>query len=184
MLKYLPSTICASAVYLALKTRGKTPWTPDLEKHSTYKEADSDKLLMDIHFWLGENVSQDEQGVAAYKTVELDEHLGGAAIQHREVQGYESEQFMQLFKKVEYLKGGVASGFTHVERDSYETRLLRLKGSRSVRVATMELSSASLNSGDVFVLDMGLKLIQWNGAEANKKEKAKALDVQIGRAHV
>jgi len=143
----------------------------------TTQRSGSSALDIDIHFWLGENVSQDEQGVAAYKTVELDEHLGGAAIQHREVQGYESEQFMQLFKKVEYLKGGVASGFTHVERDSYETRLLRLKGSRSVRVATMELSSASLNSGDVFVLDMGLKLIQWNGAEANRKEKAKALDV-------
>ena len=26
MLKYLPSTICASAIYLALKTKGKTPW--------------------------------------------------------------------------------------------------------------------------------------------------------------
>ena len=49
MLKYLPSTICASAVYLALKTRGKTPWTPDLEKHSTYKEADLQACVRDIH---------------------------------------------------------------------------------------------------------------------------------------
>ena len=49
MLKYLPSTICASAIYLALKTRGKTPWTPDLEKHSTYKEADLQACVRDIH---------------------------------------------------------------------------------------------------------------------------------------
>ena len=59
----------------------------------------------------------------------------------------------------------------------YETRLLRLKGARSVRVSTLPLQASSLNSGDVFILDLGLKLIQWNGAEANKKEKAKALDV-------
>eukprot|EP00908_Phaeocystis_cordata_P004397 Transcript_14781.p1 GENE.Transcript_14781~~Transcript_14781.p1 ORF type:complete len:331 (-),score=182.44 Transcript_14781:239-1231(-) len=49
MLKYLPSTICASAIYLALKTKGRTPWTPELEKHSTYKEADLQACVRDIH---------------------------------------------------------------------------------------------------------------------------------------
>ena len=49
MLKYLPSTICASAVYLALKTCGHTPWTADLEKHSTYTEADLQACVRDIH---------------------------------------------------------------------------------------------------------------------------------------
>ena len=51
-------------------------------------------------------------------------------MQHRELQGYEDEQFMQCFKKVEYLKGGVASGFKHVKRDVYEPRLLHLKGKK------------------------------------------------------
>ena len=48
MLKYLPSLICASAVYLALTTRGETPWTPDLEKHSTYKERDLQACVRNI----------------------------------------------------------------------------------------------------------------------------------------
>ena len=84
------------------------------------------------------------------------------------------------FKSVQYLKGGVDAGFTHVERGVYESRLLHLKGSRSVRVSVVPLSASSLNAGDVFIADLGLKLIQWNGCEANKKEKAKALDVLIG----
>ena len=50
MLKYLPSTTCASAVYLALKTCGHTPWTADLERHSTYTEADLlQACVRDIH---------------------------------------------------------------------------------------------------------------------------------------
>ncbi len=43
------------------------------------------------------------------------------------------------------------------------------------------VSHASLNSGDVFILDAGLKLYQWNGKDSNKYEKAKALDVVQAR---
>ena len=43
--------------------------------------------------------SQDEAGVAAYKTVELDDSLGGAPVQHREVQNHESKLFISHFPK-------------------------------------------------------------------------------------
>merc|ERR1739848_902100 len=48
------------------------------------------RMEQHIHFWLGQDASQDEAAVAAFKTVELDEFLGGTPIQHREVQGQES----------------------------------------------------------------------------------------------
>ena len=59
-----------------------------LDNQSEYcpqrKESKGSRLEQHIHFWLGAQSSQDEAGVAAYKTVELDEFLGGAPIQHRE----------------------------------------------------------------------------------------------------
>ena len=55
-----------------------------------------------------------------------------------------------------------------VERDVYRTRLLQCKGARTVRATEKECTNASLNCGDVFILDMGLQLFVYNGKDANK----------------
>lgn len=144
---------------------------------NTYKTKEGSRRY-DAHFWLGAETSQDEAGVAAYKVVELDDQLGGAPVQHREVQHHESNLFLSYFKTgIQYLEGGIESGFKHVDRDAYTKRLLHLKGRRNVRVKEVPLSHKSLNNGDVFVLDAGLTLYQFNGAEASKMEKAKGLEV-------
>lgn len=143
-------------------------------------KSKSGALAWNIHFWLGNESTHDEQGTAAYKSVELDDALGGAAVQYREVQGNESAQFLSYFKAsggVSYEAGGVQSGFKHVEKDVYETRLLHCKGKRTVRVKEVPVALASLNKGDVFILDLGLKLFIFNGPTANKYEKAKGIEV-------
>jgi len=145
----------------------------------TYKpKPDSDKLLYDVHFWLGTYTSQDEAGTAAYKTVELDDYLGGLPIQYREVQGFESERFIGYFKGgIRLLDGGVESGFHHVEPEKYRPRLLQLKGKRHIRVHEVPLHHKSLNSGDVFVLDAGKIVLQWNGSKAGVLEKVKGAEL-------
>jgi len=54
---------------------------------------------------------------------------------------------------------------------------LHIKGRRNIRVQEVPLDPAALNSGDVFVLDAGREVFQWNGSEASRIEKAKGLDV-------
>jgi len=141
----------------------------------TYKKENA--LGFDLHFWLGRTTSQDEAGTAAYKTVELDTFLHGAPVQHREVQDFESELFLSYFKEkggIRILEGGVQSGFHHVEPHLYVSRLMWLKGKKNIRVREVEKKVSSLNDGDVFILDAGLKLFQWNGKHAGIFEKNRA----------
>jgi len=148
---------------------------------NTYKKKGGDALAWDVHFWLGTFTTQDEAGTAAYKTVELDDRLGGAPVQHREVQGYESELFLSYFNhQIKLLDGGVETGFRHVEPTKYEPRLLHIKGKKKIRVTQVERSHKSLNSGDVFILDNGLTIYQWNGKNSGMQEKTKG--AQISRA--
>ncbi|XP_060128082.1 advillin [Zootoca vivipara] len=134
-------------------------------------------LSYDIHYWIGKRSSLDEQSCAAIYTTQLDDYLGGVPVQHREVQGHESELFKGYFKQgLIYKKGGVASGLNHVETNVYSIkRLLHVKGKRNVIAAEVEMSWNSFNVGDVFLLDLGKVIVQWNGPESNKQERMKAM---------
>lgn len=151
--------------YIILRTYKKTP--------------DSNALAYDAHFWLGTYTTQDEAGTAAYKTVELDDFLGGTPVQFREVQGHESNQFLSNFPNgIRLQEGGAESGFHHVKPEEYRPRLLHVKGNKKhVRLSEVPKETASLNSGDVFILDLGTELIQWNGSSAGPFEKNKAATI-------
>ncbi|GJN31511.1 hypothetical protein PR202_gb19920 [Eleusine coracana subsp. coracana] len=134
--------------------------------------------LLDIHFWIGKDSSQDEAGTAAIKTVELDTMLGGRAVQHREPQGYESDKFLSYFKPcIIPLEGGFASGFKKPEEEKFETRLYICKGKRAIRVKEVPFARSQLNHDDVFILDTEKKIYQFNGANSNIQERVKALEV-------
>jgi len=153
--------------YIVLNTYEKTP--------------EAKTLAYNVHFWLGNSSSQDEKGVAAYKTVELDDLLGDVPVQFREVQGSESSDFLAVFGgTIRLLDGGVDSGFNSVKPQEYKPRLMHLKGKKEVRVAQVELSRASLNDGDVFILDNGLTIYQWAGSSAGMFEVRKATEICQG----
>jgi len=145
---------------------------------NTYTLPGRKALQWDVHFWLGKDSTQDEMGTAAYKTVELDDYLGGGPVQHREVQGYESQLFQSYFPHgMRIMEGGVESGFNKVKPKEYKPRLLQLKGRKRVRLVEVPLEAKSVNSGDVFILDLGLLLIQFNGKDSSGRERIKAAEI-------
>ncbi|KAK0404216.1 hypothetical protein QR680_017345 [Steinernema hermaphroditum] len=134
-----------------------------------------------VHFWIGEQSSVDERFCAAFWSVELDDFLGGRATQFRESQHFESKRFLALFasRTVRYLDGGVASALRSASEASRRPRrLFKVKGRRNCRVMQVPLEAASLNQGDVFVLDAGDgRIFVWNGPLCNKEERRKGAEV-------
>ncbi|PKU66116.1 villin-5 [Dendrobium catenatum] len=140
----------------------------------------SGALRNDIHYWLGENSSQDEAGAAAIKTVELDAALGGRAVQYREVQGHETDRFLSYFKPcIIPQSGGMASGFKHVEVNEHDhkTRMFLCEGKHAIRVKEVPFARSSLNHDGIFILDTKSKIFQFNGSNSSIQERAKALEV-------
>ncbi|KAK0384256.1 hypothetical protein NLU13_8344 [Sarocladium strictum] len=161
-----------------------------LHSYKIGEQEGNERLGHDIFFWLGAHTTQDEAGTAAYKTVELDEFLGGAATQHREVQQSPSEDFLSLFPRLSIRSGGVRSGFRHVEEAGDEGNaeeiltLLRVfknpaagTGANGIVVHEVEPTWNSLDDSDVFILDTGGKIWVWQGKDCSPMEKAKAAQV-------
>ncbi|KIK69764.1 hypothetical protein GYMLUDRAFT_34156 [Collybiopsis luxurians FD-317 M1] len=158
----------------------------------TYKKTpESKSFSYDIHFWLGEDTSQDEAGTAAYKTVELDDHLHGVPVQYREIQGYESDRFLSHFPHgFVCLKGGISTGFHHVAElpPADQHKLYRVSittnphpskahaPAQLLAIREVSFSASSLVEGDVFVLDKGTKVWQLNTKESAGKEKFRAAE--------
>uniref|UniRef100_A0A8D1MY21 Villin-1 n=1 Tax=Sus scrofa TaxID=9823 RepID=A0A8D1MY21_PIG len=122
-------------------------------------------LSYDIHYWIGQDSSQDEQGAAAIYTTLMDDFLKGRAVQHREVQGNESEAFRGYFKQgIVYEKGGVGSGVLHVLGHSHGIwRFPVGAGRRRVSQAVCELSWHSGNESDFFLFFFGGGLVFFLG---------------------
>ncbi|PWA28894.1 hypothetical protein CCH79_00012957 [Gambusia affinis] len=155
----------------------------------------------DLHMWIGETrdgsssrfyyvnqsksiqgcsikSSRDEQVACAMLATQLDNFLGGDPVQHRQVQGFESPEFMELFPRgVSYKDGGVESGFRRSQDSGTVQRLYQIKGKRNIRAKEVELAWSSFNKGDCFILDLGETILSWTGSQANIFEKQKVREI-------
>lgn len=63
----------------------------------------------------------------------------------------------------------MATGFRHVERDQYEPRFFKVKKiDRRTEVKQIPMRLKNVNSGDVFIMDLGVKIYQFNGKHCSK----------------
>ncbi|XP_071465448.1 villin-like protein [Marmota flaviventris] len=145
--------------------------------HVPQSKKATQEASSDLHYWIGKEASTEAQGAASTFVQHLQEELGDRTVQHREVQGHESECFHSYFHPgVIYRKGGLASDVKHVETNMYNIqRLLHIKARKHVSATEVELSWNSFNKGDIFLLDLGMVMIQWNGSKTSISEKSRGL---------
>ncbi|XP_049848305.1 villin-1-like [Schistocerca gregaria] len=88
---------------------------------------------------------------------------------------------MEKGRKLKVEEERVQKRVKYTSEEVYDKRcpsLVQIKGRRHLVVRQVELSVASLNEGDVFVLMDGKRgIFQWNGSKANRIEKGKGLDL-------
>lgn len=132
---------------------------------------ENNKTSFSIHFWLGSSTTTDEMCVAAYKTVELDTFLKGAAIQYRETQFNETNLFRSYFPHLTYLTGGIDSGF-RIIRDTYfddfVPNLIRIHDKKYLHVLP---DVSNLTDDDVYILDIGPEFYVYVGPNSTHQER-------------
>lgn len=92
----------------------------------------------------------------------------------REVQGRESDMFCSYFNgPLVYWKGGIASGFNHVEPTEDNPNLFQIyKGKKKIHLTQQSLLRSSLKDGDSFVLHVNdSKAWVWHGKNAKPMER-------------
>lgn len=137
----------------------------------TYMQKNREMYI--IYFWQGKKSSINEKGSSALLTVDLDDSIGGAAVQVRVVQNKEPKHFMNLFK------GRIIVHKAYETEDGAsavpETALYQIRGFNVVDgacdVRAVQLISPSakyLNTNDIFLLNTPEKQYIWCGVASSK----------------
>lgn len=141
---------------------------------------DNHSLHWKIFYWIGLEATLDKKACSAIHAVNLRNFLNAQCRTIREEQGEETDEFLELFPDgIDYVKGArTSSGFYTVEETEYAHRMFRLhevpEKSRQLHLETVALSSDSLDSRFVFLIDCGYKIYVWNGLKSKNTIKQKA----------
>ncbi|XP_041829756.1 protein flightless-1 homolog [Melanotaenia boesemani] len=136
---------------------------------------DNGALNWQIYYWIGQDATLDKKAGSAIHAVNLRNFLGAECRTIREEMGDESEEFSAVFNnEISYIEGGTASGFYTVEDTHYPPRLYRVYGKKNIRLESVPVKASSLDPRYVFLLDTGLEISIWRGANATLSGTTKA----------
>ena len=138
-----------------------------------------------LHYWMGKETTSDKLGTVCVRAVQLNSFLSGMARHYPENQGEESALFLSYFEglTLDYLPGGTESPFRKVEEiseykegprlyraflvgDEEQQRLGKYYQIQRVELSTHWFSSNHKHSAEIFLLDTGLHIFQFNGAKS------------------
>ena len=148
-------------------------------KYGIFYEGDSFIILkknsstdINAHVWIGKDSTPDETGIASFKLLQLDSYFNKTTNIYYEPQGYECELFLSYFQYISIMKGGIDEDEEKEKTEKYQPRLFHIRSIGSnVKSKQVPINKNSINSGDVYLFDLGLKLFNWRGNKSNGFEK-------------
>ena len=149
------------------------------ERFGTFYEGDSFLVLSikseddkNAHIWTGKESSKDEISYVSYKILQLDQKLENKLEIYYESQGKESELFKSYFEIFTIIKGGIDSNLEQFESKNYKAKLFHVHSiGANLQSREITINKNNLDSGDVYLLDTGLKIFIWIGKNSNGFEK-------------
>lgn len=137
----------------------------------TYMQGNKEKNV--IYFWQGSASSISEKGTSAYLTVELEEQLGGNAVQVRVMQGKETLHFCSMFKQY---GGLLVHQGKFDDRNVERNALFKIRGTTLQNTVAQETTChvAWLFSYNAYVLRTATHLWLWYGKHHSAPERERS----------
>ncbi|GCC23017.1 hypothetical protein chiPu_0001408 [Chiloscyllium punctatum] len=126
-----------------------------------------------IYTWQGAHATKDELTMSAFLTVNLDQSLGGRAVQVRVTQGKEPSHLLSLFKDKPLIiyKNGTSRKGGQAPVSPKRLFQIRRNLATITRIVEVDAVALSLNSNDVFVLKLPQTTYVWIGKGASGEEE-------------
>uniref|UniRef100_UPI00398F422C scinderin n=1 Tax=Pristiophorus japonicus TaxID=55135 RepID=UPI00398F422C len=126
-----------------------------------------------IYTWQGTNATKDEITMSAFLTVNLDQSLGGGAVQVRVTQGKEPSHLLSLFKDKPLIIYKDGTSRKEGQAPVPPKRLFQVRKNLATitRIVEVDTDAQSLNSNDVFVLKLPNAAYLWIGKGASREEE-------------
>ncbi|KAJ3301510.1 hypothetical protein HDV03_000707 [Kappamyces sp. JEL0829] len=146
---------------------------------STPKDTDKpeSELTHQVYTWIGVDAETDKRFCCAMYAVALRNVVGSTERILRQCQGEESNDFLEQFSgKIELLDHSFATetGLYMPEERRYPTKLYRVDGKSQLPLFLVELKRETLDPRNVYILDAGREIYQWNGKDSSLQSKSKA----------
>ncbi|KAI8911842.1 hypothetical protein EDD86DRAFT_189095 [Gorgonomyces haynaldii] len=128
-----------------------------------------------LYTWIGSDAEIDKKFCCAMFAVGLRNFLEAKCKIQRETEGDESLEFLSLFPVFEYQDSSNAaeSGLYVTQEKQYPTRLYKIKGKNEMQLELCNPHPSSLLEENVYLLDCGLELYQWNGGKSTLSHRSK-----------
>jgi hypothetical protein len=147
--------------------------------HGTFADSDS-YLILNIkspeekyaHIWTGRKSSKEEISFISFKVLQLDNKLENSCVILYESEGNESELFKSYFKFFTVLKDRTEEVQQSVDDQQYKARLFHVHSSgANIQSKQISINKKNIDTGDVYMLDTGLKVFIYIGKGSNSFEK-------------